>query len=411
MTTTLTRPDPTSGGGTGWDAPPRDHAGWAARADEVAAVLAVDALDRDRANAEPVAEAALLRRSGLAVLLTPVAFGGAGQTWATALEVVRRLARVDGSIAQLLGYHYVNIANLWLTARPEAGLLWGRRSSEDAFLWGDAVNPVDPAFTLTPDGDGYRLDGSKTFCTGASVGDVTLVAAAIAGTADGALVAVPRATGGATFSSDWDNLGQRLSASGGVTYRDVRIEDQQVLAVTGPDDGTPLASLVTPAIQAVFGHLYLGQAEGALAVARDYTRTVSRAWLLGGAASAATDPYVLATYGELAARTDAVAALAEKVAGTIAAAAGRGAELGWDERGEAEVATARLKVVSTELALDVTSRVFEVTGARATANAVGLDRFWRNVRTHTLHDPLPYKKREVGDHFLNGTHPSPTLYT
>ncbi len=57
----------------------------------------------------------------------------------------------------------------------------------------------------------------------------------------------------------------------------------------------------------------------------------------------------------------------------------------------------------------VTGRGFGQHGANS--NAVGLDRFWRNVRTHTLHDPVAYKRREVGEHFLNGTHPPFTLYT
>jgi hypothetical protein len=28
--------------------------------------------------------------------------------------------------------------------------------------------------------------------------------------------------------------------------------------------------------------------------------------------------------------------------------------------------------------------------------------FWRNVRTHPLHDPVAYKRREVGLHYLTG---------
>src|SRR5690606_31600650 len=68
----------------------------------VAAVLAKDALDRDRANAEPVAEARLLRDAGLPALLLPASVGGAGLGWATALRVVREIAVADGSIAQLL---------------------------------------------------------------------------------------------------------------------------------------------------------------------------------------------------------------------------------------------------------------------------------------------------------------------
>ena len=52
-----------------------------------------------------------------------------------------------------------------------------------------------------------------------------------------------------------------------------------------------------------------------------------------------------------------------------------------------------------------------VTGARATGRKYGFDRFWRNVRTHTLHDPVFYKEKEVGNYFLNGIKPEFTLYT
>jgi len=168
---------------------------------------------------------------------------------------------------------------------------------------------------------------------------------------------------------------------------------------------------VTPAIQAVFGNLYLGIAQGALNTAREYTLGTSRPWLLSDSTRAAADPYVLANYGRLVASVRAVRALADEVGTALAGADAAGDGLSWAERGELAELIAALKVVSTDVALHVTSTIFEVTGARATSNAVGLDRFWRNVRTHTLHDPVAYKQREVGDHFLNGTHPAFTLYT
>ena len=55
--------------------------------------------------------------------------------------------------------------------------------------------------------------------------------------------------------------------------------------------------------------------------------------------------------------------------------------------------------------------MFEVTGARATTAALRLDRFWRNLRVHTLHDPLDYKLRELGDWALNGNLPPPSFYS
>ncbi len=66
---------------------------------------------------------------------------------------------------------------------------------------------------------------------------------------------------------------------------------------------------------------------------------------------------------------------------------------------------------SSRTALDVTSRIFELMGARATATSYGFDRFWRNIRTHTLHDPVFYKAREVGNYALNGTITATPLYS
>ena len=60
---------------------------------------------------------------------------------------------------------------------------------------------------------------------------------------------------------------------------------------------------------------------------------------------------------------------------------------------------------------DLTSRIFEVTGARSTTAALRLDRFWRNLRVHTLHDPVDYKVRELGDWALNGRYPKPSFYS
>ncbi|HWN36554.1 MAG TPA: acyl-CoA dehydrogenase family protein [Pseudonocardia sp.] len=386
---------------------------------EVAAVLAKDALERDRAGAEPVGEAQLLRDSGLPALLLPVSVGGAGQDWSTALRVVRVIAEADGSIAQILGYHYVNAANLVWVGDADGLRRWGTPSAAGQWLWGDAVNPVDPDLELVSEGGengtAYLLRGRKNFATGVSVGDASVVSGTVrhpdGRPGEHLLVVVRGDDPGLHRGGDWDNLGQRLSASGSVTFHDVRIGPEQVVGALGTDRATPRAALVTPAIQAVFGNLYLGIAQGALATAREYTLGTSRPWLLSDSERAAADPYVLATYGRLVSSARAVRALADEANTELAAADAAGAELTWERRGELAELVAALKVVSTEVALQVTSTIFEVTGARATSNAVGLDRFWRNVRTHTLHDPVAYKQREVGDHFLNGTHPAFTLYT
>ena len=396
---------------TATTAAPRFDARAVAR--DVAAHLALDALDRDRTGADPFAEAELLRGAGLPNLLLPTAVGGGGQPWSVGLDVVREIARADGSIAQLLAYHYVNAHNLVWVADDEGRRRWGVPSATEQWLWGDSVNPVDPDLQLVPDPAGpaghYLLRGTKNFSTGASVGDVTVVGAVAEDTGRGLLVVVPRETPGFVKGGDWDNLGQRLSASGSVRFDDVPIAPEAVLG--SAEDSGAFGSLVTPAIQAAFGHFYLGVTRGALEAAAEYTRTSSRPWLLSDARSAVEDPYVLATYGRLVARLRAAEALGRSAGASLDEAHARGADLTWHERGEVAEEIAALKVVSSDLAVEATSAVYEVTGARASSNRFGFDRFWRNVRTHTLHDPVQYKAKEVGAHFLTGAHPGFTLYT
>jgi hypothetical protein len=87
----------------------------------------------------------------------PASAGGAGLGWTTALLVVREIATADGSIAQLLGYHYVNVANLWWVNNASGLTRWGPPSAAEQWRWGDAVNPTDPDLVLVPDGAGSRL--------------------------------------------------------------------------------------------------------------------------------------------------------------------------------------------------------------------------------------------------------------
>ena len=50
-------------------------------------------------------------------------------------------------------------------------------------------------------------------------------------------------------------------------------------------------------------------------------------------------------------------------------------------------------------------------GAGATTRPAGFDRYWRNLRTHTLHDPIDYKFKELGQWALNDTYPNPSFYS
>jgi alkylation response protein AidB-like acyl-CoA dehydrogenase len=88
-----------------------------------------------------------------------------------------------------------------------------------------------------------------------------------------------------------------------------------------------------------------------------------------------------------------------------------GDDLTIDDRGHVAVTVAACKILASRAVLDITARMFEVTGASSTSGKLGFDRFWRNARTLTLHDRLDYKVHDVGRWFLNGTWPTPSFYS
>jgi alkylation response protein AidB-like acyl-CoA dehydrogenase len=48
---------------------------------------------------------------------------------------------------------------------------------------------------------------------------------------------------------------------------------------------------------------------------------------------------------------------------------------------------------------------FDALGASATQKGLALDRYWRNARTLSSHNPRIYKHRIIGDFAVNGTAP------
>ncbi|MFE9050353.1 acyl-CoA dehydrogenase family protein [Streptomyces rubiginosohelvolus] len=391
---------------------PDSPAAWIERAAEVAALLATDAAARDKAGATPYTEIQLLKDSGLVTLLGPAEHGGGGQDWTTAYRVIREVAKADGSIGQLLGYHY-----LWNWAARLVGTReqWEHVEAEavrHTWFFGGAVNPRDSDVVVTEDSDDLVFTGAKTFSTGSKVSDVTVLEGVLEGTDRHIFAIVPSDSPGLTFHDDWDNIGQRLTESGGVTIDGVRTPWASAAGYVDKEFRPRVYNtLNVPTIQLVFISFYLGIAAGALETAATYTRTKARSWLHGGYDQAVDEPYVIDTYGDLTAKLWAVEALADAVAAEGQKLHDAPDEVTEQSRAAFEVRVAAAKARATDVALEVTSRIFEVTGARATASAEGLDRFWRNVRTHTLHDPVAYKRREVGRHVLTGELPEPTWYS
>jgi alkylation response protein AidB-like acyl-CoA dehydrogenase len=72
----------------------------------------------------------------------------------------------------------------------------------------------------------------------------------------------------------------------------------------------------------------------------------------------------------------------------------------------ATIAVAEARALTTEIALSASTKLFELAGARAAVGELNLDRYWRNARVHTLHDPVRWKIAAVGNYYLNDRLPS-----
>lgn len=373
--------------------------------------LAAGAAERDRAGGLPREEAQALRDSGLLDFLIPAGHGGAGGSHAQSQRIVRILARGDSNAAQILGYHYLLSHNAFLRARPGQREALQRRSVAGRWIWGGASNPRDPALQLGQGPDGaLHVAGRKNFASNAAIAQRIV---SVARWQDSpVLLAVPGDASGIAHGDDWDAFGQRRGVSGSIRFDAVPLARDDVLGPWPPEPPTdPLLALSVPLHQLYFVNLYLGNAEGALRQARAYLLESARPWQTSGVQRAADDPYVLEHYGHLSARLQASAALADAAALAWQSAWARGAALTPQQRDDAAAVIYAAKVDSTQTALHATSHILELLGARATAARHGFDRYWRNVRTHTLHDPVAYKAREVGNHALNGVITADPLYS
>ena len=215
---------------------------WREKADKLVDTLRSDAAARDLAGAEPVREVQLLKESGLLTLLVPTEYGGTGESWLTANAVTRMVAAADANVGHLLGYHYLQMWRAELFDRPELVARSRRETVAGNHFWAGVSNPLDAALELTPVDGGFHVNGRKTFATGAAVADRLVVSATRTDNDEKLTFVLDAHAPGIEYLGDWDNIGQRLTASGGVVFADVNLPADNVLGPQ-PDNQLPRLSL------------------------------------------------------------------------------------------------------------------------------------------------------------------------
>ncbi|TBW13052.1 monooxygenase [Azotobacter chroococcum subsp. isscasi] len=385
-----------------------DYEQLAARFRPIFARIAEGAVERERSRSLPYEQIKWLKEAGFGAVRVPVEHGGAGASLPQLFQLLIELAEADSSVPQALRGHFAFVEDRLNAQAVAPQDKWFRR-----FVAGELVGnawteigavKIGEVGTRVSRKDGqWLVNGQKYYSTGSIFADWIDVYAQRDDDGRDVIAAVSTHQKGVQQHDDWDGFGQRTTGSGTSVFSDAVVAEENLI------DFASRFKYQTAFYQLVLIAVLAGSGRGAL---RDFAAEVrqrTRIFSTGNAPRVSQDPQVLQVIGKAAAQVYA----AEATALRAAAAAQRAYEtrFGNDAAAEhaanvaAELESAQAQVVIAELALRVTSELFNALGASATSEKKQLDRHWRNARTAASHNPLIYKERIVGDWEVNGTEP------
>ncbi|MFP7366403.1 acyl-CoA dehydrogenase family protein [Corynebacterium callunae] len=352
----------------------------------------------------PVAEIKDLVALGFAGLRVPTEFGGAGASLESVVELLVEIATADSNIAQALRGHFAFVELLLEAPESEfrshwlkevaSGKLVGNAESEKRGVYGDPHTFIDEV-----EGDNgtiFVLNGTKFYTTGTYFADYTWTTALLRSlNGEETLVSLPvdLSAPGVEVIDDWNGFGQKLTASGTTTFKDVEVDQRWII----PRTDTP--TLVWSYLQLNLLTVLVGSAQAA--VNEVVTRALSstrNAWNPG--VEHRSDPAATLAIGDAQSRVTVIRGALIDASRRVADAAAVATPEAFNE---ADAVVAALWPIVSEQALVVTSSVFDAVGASAVAQDHAIDRHWRNVRTVSSNNPVFLAKNAVGEYALNGT--------
>ncbi|KQM32100.1 SfnB family sulfur acquisition oxidoreductase [Rhizobium sp. Leaf68] len=372
-------------------------------AKKLAAEIAPGAALRDRDRIWPVKELDAFSQSGLWSINVPKAFGGPEVSYATLAKVIEIVSAADSSIGQIAQNHLGVVAAIRTVSSEAqqkllfAEVLKGTRFG-NAFSEFGSKRAADFETKFVDAGDHVIVNGQKFYSSGALLAHlVPIVALDDQGRAWYAIA--ERDAPGLTVIDDWSSFGQRTTLSGTVILNNVKVPKTHLVpgykGYAEPTADGAIFQIIQVAVDT-------GIAQAAIDETVSFVRTKSRAWVDSGVDNAWDDPYTIQAVGDLTLRLHAAQALLEKAGYAIDRAI---QNPNAETVTEAQIVTAEAKILSTEIAITATNKLFELAGTRSTLAEHHLDRHWRNARTHTLHDPVRWKYSILGKYFLNGEKP------
>ncbi|CAM9134077.1 acyl-CoA dehydrogenase family protein [Acinetobacter bereziniae] len=366
--------------------------------------IAEGTLAREQQRSLPYEQINWLKQAGFGALRVPVKFGGDGVSLPQLFQLLIELAKADSNIVQALRGHFAFVEDRLNAHKIADQALWFNR-----FVQGDLVGNAwteigqvkigDVITRVKQKNNQLLVNGKKYYSTGTIFADWVDLFAYDETTDQHVIAAISRHASGVQVLDDWDGFGQKTTGSGTLSLTDVAIERDHILPFE------QRFKYQTAFYQVIHLATLSGIAQSAVATFIHEVQKRDRIFSHGNADLVRNDPQILQVIGKASAQAYASETITLRTAEALQKAYlshfGESEIKNIQANNDAELESAQGQVVISALVLDLTSQLFNALGASASTTSKQLDRFWRNARVVSSHNPLVYKEKVIGDWEVN----------
>ncbi len=355
---------------------------------------------RDANRLLPLQEIVEFSQSGLWGINIPQQYGGAQVKHRTLSQVIRILASADPALTQISENHLSFLEQVRLDATEAqkqlifGNILKGQRLG-NALSERGGRTVIDLKTRITPNEQGYAVNGKKFYATGAILAH-WVYAVGLDDDGNELTALIPHYAAGLSIFNDWSGFGQRSTASGTVILDNIQVDAEYVIQTGAGGESINLVGTIS---QLIHSSIDVGIAHAAIEDAIEFVQNYTRPWIDADQEHAVDDQFTQAAVADLKIKLHAAEALLDRSGDYVDAAL---ENLNEDNANAATLAVAEAKVLSAEIAILASNKLFELAGTRAALSELNLDRHWRNARIHTLHDPVRWKYKLIGEYYLKG---------
>lgn len=367
--------------------------------------IAEGALQREIDRHLPFESIQRLKQAGFGAVRVPVEFGGDGISQKQLFQLLIELARADSNVLQALRGHFAFVEDRLNAHKDQSQALWFKRFSQGDLVgnaWTEIgkvdIGNVSTRVSKNQQGK-LEVNGRKYYSTGTIFADWIDLFALDETRNQNVIVALSTQASGVEVSDDWDGFGQKTTGSGTLNIHQVEVESDQILPFE------ERFKYQTAFYQAVHLATLTGIALSAVDQFSEEVRQRTRIYSHGNADLVRNDPQILQVIGKASAQLFASESMTLRVAESLDQAylSHFSEDQEWIDRSndKAELEASQAQVVVSELVLNLTTELFNALGASASSTTKQLDRFWRNARVVSSHNPIVYKQKVIGDWVVN----------